>query len=239
MSNSIVFIHGSGCSSAVWAEQLERFSAEYHTVALDLPGHGQNPRSSCSSISELVECTWAEMLQLGLRRPVIVGHSLGGAVALQLALDHQEELGGLVLIGTGARLRIPPSLFEQVRNDYHATLAQMPSILFCTQTPGLVVDAVMAVHRKTSAEVFLSDLTACDRFDVTGRLREIQLPSLIITGHEDLAVPPKYSTYLHQNLPRSTLAIIEDAGHMVIVEQAGSINLEIERFLAGLNLASS
>jgi pimeloyl-ACP methyl ester carboxylesterase len=115
----------------------------------------------------------------------------------------------------------------------------MPSVLFCARTLGLVADRVMAVHRETPAEVFLSDLAACDRFDVTGRLTEIQLPSLIITGREDLAVPPKYSNYLHENLPLSTLAVIEDAGHMVMVEQADSVNLTIERFLASLNLASS
>ena len=88
--------------------------------ALDLPGHGERPDTlpELVSVADYARAVWTIVdAELHLERPIIVGHSLGGLIALQMGLDFGEQLGGLVLIGTGARMRVAPVLLEAARTN--------------------------------------------------------------------------------------------------------------------------
>lgn len=117
MSNPIVFIHGSGGSAANWQFQTDYFGSQ-QTIALDLPGHGQRPDTLPA---EVTVQDYAQAVhdiitsELRLDHPIIAGHSLGGAIALTMGLQYGQELGGLILVGTGARLRVLPSILEDAR----------------------------------------------------------------------------------------------------------------------------
>ncbi|MDQ2714189.1 MAG: alpha/beta hydrolase [Chloroflexota bacterium] len=119
MSKPIVFIHGSGDSARVWGAQLDQFDA-HPTYAIDLPGHGERPDTLPAQVSVLDYAHAVHEIsedELHLAQPIIAGHSLGGAVALMMALAYSAELGGLILIGTGARLRVHPDLLASARAE--------------------------------------------------------------------------------------------------------------------------
>ena len=104
----LVFIHGSGGTSRVWKYQTEHFTG---SVAITLPGHPDGP--PCESIEGAASWLRSELARQGGAAPLLlVGHSLGGAIALQYALDHGDEVAGIVLVGSGARLRVHPATLE-------------------------------------------------------------------------------------------------------------------------------
>lgn len=228
---SIVFIHGSGCNSAIWAYQSRYFSRKYRVVALDLPGHGQDGRETLKSVGEIADFVLSEIERLKLHSPVVAGHSLGGAVALQLALNAQERLSAVALVGTGARLRVLPSLLESILSDYGAALGTLASCSYSSSTPKATIEKAVSEMKKIPAQVLYDDMVACDRFDVMQRLGEIHLPALVVVGRDDFMTPLKYSAYLRANLRRARLEVIDGAGHMVMIEQPERFNTVLDTFL--------
>jgi pimeloyl-ACP methyl ester carboxylesterase len=119
MDKPIVFIHGSGGSAASWQFQTDYFGPE-RAIAIDLPGHGQRAdtlpaEATVLDYARIVHDIVTRELQLD--HPIIAGHSLGGAIALTMALEYGQELGGLILVGTGARLRVLPAILEEARQQ--------------------------------------------------------------------------------------------------------------------------
>ena len=113
----LVFIHGSGGSSQVWQAQAAHFGAS-RAFPIDLPGHGGRADTLPPEASVLDYARVAhEMIfrELHLEQPIIAGHSLGGAITLTMALEYAAELSGLILVGTGARLRVRPDILEEAR----------------------------------------------------------------------------------------------------------------------------
>ncbi len=116
-NETLVFVHGSGDSAQVW-QPLIALLPEYTCVALDLPGHGalvDEPGPPEMGVGEYAAYVRDELAHRGIAAPTLIGHSLGGAVALRLALDAPDTVGRLALIGSGARLRVAPAFLEKAR----------------------------------------------------------------------------------------------------------------------------
>lgn len=117
LQSPLVFIHGSGENSQVWRLQVVHFGASC-AFAIDLPGHGERADTLPPQVSVQDYARVAHEIifqELHLNAPIIAGHSLGGAIALTMALEYASELSGLILIGTGARLRVLPAILEEAR----------------------------------------------------------------------------------------------------------------------------
>ena len=161
----------------------------------------------------------------------MAGHSMGGAIAMSLALAAPALLAGLVLVGTGARLKVLPTLLEGILSDKEETVRSIAGFAFSRKTaPGLIEAGIteMAANPK---EVLYHDFSACNMVDLMENVRSISLPTLIITGADDLLTPLKYSEYLNREIRGSTLTVIPDAGHMVMLEKPEETNRAIERFI--------
>lgn len=226
---SLVFIHGAGGTGQLWQNQLLAFP---RALAPDLPGHPEG--TGLSTVSDMAGWILRFLEERGLGPCVIGGHSLGGAVALQAALDVPDRLKGLILIATGSRLRVRPEFFDQIRQDFDAAIEELLKWWFAPGASKRVVDRGRRGLRALSPAVLHDDFWAAGRFDVTDRLREIRLPTLIICGTEDRMTPMKYAEFLHQNIRGSHLVAIPNAGHMVPLEQPKSCNEAIAKFLDGL-----
>jgi pimeloyl-ACP methyl ester carboxylesterase len=233
MINSIVFIHGSGDSASIWRLQLEYFDND-RAFAIDLPGHGQRPDSLPEDVSIMDYASSAHEIifdNLHLDHPAIAGHSLGGAIALAMGLEYAPELGGLILIGTGARLRVHPDLLKGAKETPQQTNAQLQRLAIASTTDPFILANPPDEQAKTGPNMLYRDLSACNLFDVMPRLTEISLPTLIICGTEDRLTPVKYSEYLHTQIAGSTLHIIPHAGHYVFREQPEAVNRAIEEWM--------
>ncbi|HEX6479646.1 MAG TPA: alpha/beta hydrolase [Ktedonobacteraceae bacterium] len=233
MNNPIVFIHGSGDSARVWRLQLEYFSKN-RAYAIDLPGHGQRTDSLPEEVSVMDYARSAHEIifdELHLDHPVIAGHSLGGAVALAMALEYGSELGGLILIGTGARLRVHPDLLKGAKETPQQANLQLQQLTIAATTNPSIFAGPAGEQAKTEPNMLYRDLSACNIFDVMPRLSEIHLPTLVICGDEDRLTPVKYSEYLHSHIAGSTLRIIPQAGHYVFREQPEDVNSAIAEWM--------
>lgn len=230
----ILFIHGAGGSSQYWYYQREYLKDRMGVVVVDLPGHGLSGGSACKTVEEARDVVRDVIVGKGIDRPYIVGHSMGGGIALSFALAYPELLRGLILICTGAKLRVLPAILEGVVKDKESTVRMIiMDYAFSKKAPQKMKDNGFRDMMRSSVETIYNDFTACDQFSVINRLHEITHPALIIVGKDDLLTPPSYSEHLHKEIRGSQLVIVEDAGHMVMIEQPDAVNRAIEGFVQG------
>lgn len=217
----IVFIHGSGDSARVWDEVIARLP-EYQSVALDLPGHGALADAPLAdvSVSSYAEWVRSELARIGVQRMTVVGHSLGGAIALRLALDAPQVVGRLGLVGAGARLRVAPAFLaaaEAAEENGPGATPEIVRVSFA-ESHGSLADAYSLTRQPTAPGALFRDLSACDVFNVMAELDAISQPTLIVVGAEDRMTPVKYATYLHDHISGSELVIVPGSGHYVQIE---------------------
>lgn len=233
MSKPLVFIHGSGDNGRIWRLQTEHFGPQ-RAFAIDLPGHGRRPDIFPIEVTvpDYAHAAYEIVTgELQLEQPIIAGYSLGGAVALTMALEYGSKLGGLILISTGARLRVHPDLLNDARQAPQQARSRLAE-LAGSQSNGNATSQPTTQEQSTSAPPILyRDLVACNVFDIMNRLYEIHLPTLVIYGVNDHLTPPKYGEYLHKHIAGSTLYSIPDAGHYVMREQPEVVNQIIEDWL--------
>lgn len=230
---TLIFIHGSGDSSAVWGSLISLLP-EVEAVALDLPGHGaliDQPGPPEMGVAEYAAFVRTEIEARGISHPILVGHSLGGAIALRLALDAPELVGRFALVGSGARLRVAPSFLEAARAAAPEGGEVITRMSF-TEEHAAQAEAYGTQRAPTAPGMLYRDLAACDRFDVMVEVERITQPMLLVVGANDRMTPPKYAEYLHARLPNSTLVVIPDAGHYVQLEQPQAVAEALRAWLA-------
>ena len=163
------------------------------------------------------------------------GHSLGGAVAQEFSLLYPQHAETLVLVGTGARLRVLPEILEGIQGKFEDTVRLINEYAFSRTTPADLIQQSIEFMSKTKRDVLYGDFAACDRFDIMDRVRDIQAPTLVVCGSDDLLTPPKYAHYLAEKIPGARLEIIDGAGHMVMIEKPHEFNSRVMEFLQTLN----
>src|SRR4030042_5355362 len=224
----LIFIHGSGGCKEIWYSQTDDFP---EADVVDLPGHPYG--EPCTSIDSYVEWLQGYISDHGYSHVVLAGHSLGGAIAQLYALKYPEDLKGLIIISSGARLRVSAIYLEMLRQA-----KSNPSILedYYNQSFKLIDLALREVLQRRCLEngptVFLNDMLCCDKFDIMDRVHAIKLPTLIICGSNDVMTPPKYAKYLASKIDGAKEIIIEGGTHMFFAEQPLVINQTIESFLS-------
>ncbi len=194
--------------------------------AINLPGRAGTDGPALGTAAQM-KAFLSRFLESEVQRDyLIVGHSLGGGVAIEHALSSpSERLAGIVLLATGARLRVHPlilQLFEQAATSGGAIPPLPPGLYEQGADPALVAEA--SKHRDlTPIETGGLDWRACDSFDRMEDIKDIRVPALIVAGTEDALTPVKYAQYLAAQIPDNELHILEGAGHMLVTERATEI----------------
>ena len=227
----LLFIPGSGSPKEVWRYQTDYFP---DSEAIALPGHPEG--EPCTSIEEYVEWLRGYIHQQGYQDVVLVGHSLGGAIAQLYGLKYPDELKALVLIGTGARLRVRPDILKSVKSMIGNDNAWREYLeTGSTLSDSEMKNAVIKARMRIGPAVLLNDFLCCDKFDIMEEVQNIKLPTLVLCGTEDVMTPVKYTKYLADRIEGATQVIIDGATHGVSTERPQEINQVIERFLTGLS----
>ena len=161
---------------------------------------------------------------------------MGAAIALTAALGEPAALAGLVLIGAGPRLRVNPRLLEGVAQPetFAAAVHQIVLWSFAPEADARMVELARRRMTESGSAVLGDDLRACDAFDVTSRLAEIRLPTLIIVGRNDRMTWPGLSEELQDGIAGSHLRVVENAGHMVMLERPAAVAAVLQSFLRDL-----
>jgi len=225
-----LLIHGAGDSRLIWPGQLRRLP-EADAIVLDLPGHGKSPGPARDRVEHYAADVIALLDALRIDRAVLCGHSMGGAIAQQIALDYSDRAAGLILIATGAKLAVSPLILDRVRDDQEAVARLLADWLWTDAAPperrAHTIQSVMT----TPAAVIYADYLACNRFDVRARLGEISARALVIGGTEDRMTPFKFSEVLAAQLPHADLIRVEGAGHMLMLEQPDTVAAAVADWL--------
>lgn len=230
---TLVFVHGSGDSGEVW-QPLIALLPEYTCVALDLPGHGalmNEPGPPDMGIGEYAAFVREDLARRGIASATLIGHSLGGAVALRLALDTPALVERLVLVGSGARLRVAQAFLDKARVAGPEGVSAITRVAFAEEHAAQA-EAFQASRPPTAPGMLYRDLAACDRFDVMADVARIVAPTLLIVGANDRMTPPKYAEFLHEQLANSALAVIPSAGHYAQLEQPQAVADALRNWLA-------
>lgn len=235
MPRTVVFLHGAGGSHHTFRDQWAGLKGAVRLIVPDLPGHARSGGASFESVPSYADWVAGFVKELELERCVLAGHSMGGAIALQAALDGVPGLEGLVLLGTGAKLTIHPALIDGVANRFREFAPEMVDWMTARTTGEALKEDVTADVLSTRPAAFLADFAACCAFDVRERLSGIRVPALVVVGDDDRLAPLRYAEFLAIRLGDAVLKIVRDAGHMAMLEQPVAVNTAIRRFLRSLD----
>jgi 3-oxoadipate enol-lactonase/4-carboxymuconolactone decarboxylase len=163
----------------------------------------------------------------GVTRATIAGHSLGGGVALWLALNDPARVAAVGLVSTGARLRVRPEALAALPDGLEEASGLMAAANFSPGAPEELIEARRREYLAVGGATVLADLTACDRFDVLDRLWEIRCRAQVLVGGADVLTPPKYAHAMAERISAARLIEYPGAGHMLPVERPAEVAGEL------------
>lgn len=232
----LVFLHGAGSNAHTWRRQLEHFEERHSALAFDLPAHGRSGATDgLATVGAMVEFTAELATSLRLRPFVLVGRALGGAIAIELALNRPQLLRALVLVATRVNFDIPDAALDTWRDVMRGRKTQPFSTdIFSPKTDFAIMREAWMEQVKTDPRVRYTDLLACQGLDFSGRLGAIRVPTLVVTGRDDHFAPPEKAEELASAIPGARLAVIDDAGHSLSSEKPDELHRAIEDFLERL-----
>lgn len=224
----VLLIHGAGGSHLDWGMPIRKLSS----LAVDLNGHGRSAGAGHLTLADHAADLVALLDALDIDQITLVGHSMGGGIALTLALTYPERVARLVLVSTGARLKVHPDILANIESDTGAVADRLSAWLWGADVDDAARQQGKRQFLALSPSVTARDYHACDAFDVRDRLGDIHTPALVLCGTADVMTPPKFSEYLTANLPNAQLELFDGAGHMLQIERAAEVAAAITRFCA-------
>lgn len=258
----IVLVHGFAANTYTWRQSLVALSQNHRVFALDVKGFGltEKPRDGQYHINAYAEHLLAFLDALKLEKPILIGSSLGGAIILQVALQHPDRVGGLVLvdaapldIGRGSK---PPNVGgeKSVLKAFSKT-KPTPALMRLLITRDLVArglrnsfynkalvtaEMIDAYYRPITidgaAEAFASMFVATPESKMPDLppLAKLKIPTLVIWGRHDEVLPVAQAKIFSDSIPGARLVIFEDAGHLPHEEDPPRFSTLIEEFVRGI-----
>ena len=230
---TVCFVHGSGGTKDVWKSQA-RLGDRFPGVAVDLSGHGDSDDVTTPAGAATLDAYANDIVAVAeaTGATVLCGNSLGGAVALRVALARDLALDGLVLAGTGAKLTVAEPLRDALADDFERAVSLLhgPDRLF-HDAPAEYVELSAASMRACGRAVTERDFLTCHAFDVRDRLDRIDVPALALVGARDELTPPAYHEFLAEEIPAGEWTALSDAAHLAMLERPAAFNEALSNFL--------
>jgi pimeloyl-ACP methyl ester carboxylesterase len=226
----VILIHGAGGNHLSWPPNLRRLP-DQRIFALDLPAHGKSEGLGHHAIEDYVHDVLEFISEIGIYSAILVGHSMGSAVALSAAIYFPERVIALGLLGSGARLRVAPALLRAASDPstFGSAVRMIADASFSSQSSRIKELSTQRMM-ETRPTVLYGDLMACDAFDAMDQLSKLSLPTLIVCGSDDQMTPLHYSEFLCEHIASASLEVVPNAGHMVMLEQPDIVSALLADF---------
>lgn len=240
----LLLICGLGNDLSSWALQVPEFAKRYRVICFDNRGSGRTDAPDMPySIRMMAGDTAGLMDALGIAKARVVGVSMGGYIAEELAMTYPGRVSALVLATTSVG---PYMLKISILQEWarHALAGMSPMTFFqitlpfmfndrCFEDPGVVEMAVatIAAHSPTPPHILARQMTACAEHDARDRISRITAPTLVLAGKEDTFVPFSLSQELAASIPGARLRVLEGGGHGFGASLATRFNQAVLEFL--------
>jgi 3-oxoadipate enol-lactonase len=224
----------------MWDEEVRRLSKRFTVLAYDSRGHGETSAPAMPYTLDMIADDIKGLLDhVGARDTHWIGLSMGGVFGLATVLKYPGIFASMVLADTSSKLsaegvqafkdRVAMARAGTMEAMVEPTLKRWFKDSFRAKRPELMARVADWI-RTTPLEGYIGTSAAIPTIDVTGRLREIDIPCLALVGADDIAMPPVMAETLARHLPNAELAIIPDAGHLSNLEQPARFNAAVEKF---------
>jgi pimeloyl-ACP methyl ester carboxylesterase len=224
-----ILIHGSGGGHRVWEPVAARLAG---AVAVELPGHPDgDPLRDVGDIARRIAAALEEVP--GPR--CLVGHSLGGAAAVEVARTRPDVVEGLVVVASGARLPVPDHAMARLDDDFAAERDRLLAG-FVTDPAGAAARPAREAIEACGPAVLRADYEACRTVDLRGRLGAVRVPVLVVAGGDDPLTPPWLSEELARELPQAHMVVVPGARHLPMADVPLTLAGLIAAYLARLEL---
>lgn len=223
---AVVLLHGAGGNRDSLAPLGDALHARGLDVAsLSMPGRPGSDGDPVDTLAGAAEVVAATLEVLAPDGTVLLGHSMGGGIAIEAALGTPARLHGLVLAGSGARLRVHPRILEAAATSAEAgdDLAGLSALSLRADGPAGAREHVLAADAATPGPSGLADWEAADRFDRLHDVGDLDLPVLAVAGEVDHLTPPRYAEHVVEHAPSAELVVLPGAGHWFPVEEADEL----------------
>ena len=238
----LVFLHGIGGAARAWRGQLEVFGESYRAMAWDMPGYGGSSPLARVSIASLAEALQDFLQQVAAVRPVLVGHSIGGMIVQQWLVNNPDGASAVVLAQTSPA-------FGKADGDWQKSFieARLGPLdrgeSMASLAPNLVKELVgddpdvegMRIARECMASVpeasYRASMLALLGFDQRQALKDIRVPTLVLSGTKDKNAPAPMMAKMASFIPSATYVELEGAGHLVNLERPRAFNAALDQFL--------
>lgn len=238
----IVCIHGAGMSGVVWMDVVRQLAPARRVIAPDLPGHGQSDPWHEQSIDLYRDAVGTMCAHLKVPKIVVVGHSMGGAVALRCAAAWPDRVAALVLVASAAVMDVPDELWRALQQELpdgdETWVPSMPpslaSLAFSASTHRDIRERWQAVVMQASRRTVLSDFALCRVLDLRAQLDKLRMPTLIVGGSDDLLISKAALAETQRGITGAELQLLPDAGHLLMLEQPGAFVSRLRDFVASV-----
>jgi 3-oxoadipate enol-lactonase len=245
----LVFLHGIGGAARAWRSQLETFSDRYRAIAWDMPGYGDSLPLARVSIATLAEALQDFLGSIAAVKPVLIGHSIGGMIVQQWLVNNPRGAGAIVLAQTSPA-------FGKAEGDWQKSFieARLGPLdrgeSMASLAPNLVKELVgndpdlegMKTARDCMASVpeasYRTSMLALLGFDQRQALKDIKLPTLVLSGSKDKNAPAPMMAKMASFIPSASYVEIEGAGHLVNLEQPHAFDAALDHFLKTTPIAT-
>jgi 3-oxoadipate enol-lactonase len=245
----LVFLHGIGGAARAWRGQLDFFADRYRSIAWDMPGYGGSAPLPAVSIASLAEALQDFLQATGAIKPVIVGHSIGGMIVQQLLAKSPRIVSAVVLAQTSPAFGKPDGDWQM--NFIDARLGPLDrGETLVTLAPSLVQELVgddpdirgLDLARDCMASVplatYRATMLALMGFDLRAALKNIFVPTLVLSGSKDNNAPAPMMAKMASYIPSATYVEIEGVGHLLNLERPDAFNAALDQFLKA-NIAAT
>jgi pimeloyl-ACP methyl ester carboxylesterase len=231
---TMVFIHGSGGDHTNWIRQYTSMKNSFNIAALDLPGHGRSEGPGEQNVAAYVEWVKKIIDGIGIFNPVLIGHSLGAAIALGFIIRYNGSVKAVVPVGGGVKMPVNPLILEGLKQDPASIVGMAAKFSVAKQNrekfSRLIADSLLRIN----PEILHGDFSACNDLDIAEAVAGIRAPALVVCGAEDKMTPPSLSQFILDRIPGAKLALIEEAGHFVMMENPEAFNAALTDFVNSL-----